>query len=129
MREVAIVNAVSAYLHALDGRLRVKVAAVKGSPQKAQEIECQLQQFDGLKQVTANPTTGSVLILYDPRRITQEKVLETLKTLGHFQENGKERAVAKNPVTTEQGFGRELLQTLVRSTVESAVQRLVYALI
>jgi copper chaperone CopZ len=120
-------NAVSAYLHALDGRLRIKVAAVKGSLQKAREIEHQLQTYDGITQVTANPTTGSVLIHYDSRRVEQNRILETLRILGYLPDH--RRQVTPQNVPTQEGFGQELVHTVVRSTMEFALQRLVYALI
>jgi Ca2+-transporting ATPase len=106
---VAVVNTDYAYLHALDGRLRVKIAVVKGSAQQAQEIEQRFQACEGITQVTANPVTGNVLILYDSQQIKQEEVLDLQLAL--------------------QRFVQELGQTLLRSTMEAALHRLVYALI
>jgi copper chaperone CopZ len=122
-------NAITTYLHALDGRLRIKVAPVKGSSRKAQEIERQLQMYDGVTQVTANPTTGSVLIHYDSRRVEQEKILESLKALGYLPNDHKRQIAPRNTATDQEGFGQELVHTVVRSTMEFALQRLVYALI
>ena len=52
-----------AYFHAIDGRMRIKIAAVKGSPATAATLEEQLQRAcAGIEQVTANPTTGNVLM-------------------------------------------------------------------
>jgi copper chaperone CopZ len=128
-REVAVVNAVSAYLHALDGRLRIKVPSVKGSSKMAQEIERQLQACEGITQVTANPVTGSVLILYEPQQIKQKEILDIFKSQGCLPENSPARAVAKNEAAAQPGFSQELVQTLVRSTMEFALQRLIYMLI
>jgi hypothetical protein len=118
-----------AYLHALEGRLRVKVAAVKGSPQKASEVEQRLYRSDGIIQVTANPITGSVLILYDSQRLSQEAILSHLRTLGCFVEQPKVPTTPKKEEQDQPGFGQELMQTVVRSTMEFALQRLVFALI
>jgi copper chaperone CopZ len=122
-------NAISTYLHALDGRLRIKVAAVKGSSRKAQEIERQLQMYDGITQVTANPTTGSVLIHYDSQCVEQNSILEALRTLGYLPDSDKRQVTVRNAATDQEGFGQELVHTVVRSTMEFALQRLVYALI
>jgi hypothetical protein len=127
--EGAFVSIVPECLHALDGRLRIKVAAVKGAPHKAREIETQLQQLAGIDQVTANPTTGSVLILYNPRRIRQPEILNTFKTHGWPQESRLARPAVQESTPTQDGFGQELVRTVVRSTMEFALQRLVYALI
>ncbi|HEV8712733.1 MAG TPA: hypothetical protein VGX03_07905, partial [Candidatus Binatia bacterium] len=113
----------------LAGRLRIKVAAVKGSSQKAKEIERQFQAYEGITQVTANPVTGRVLILYDSRQITQKEILDILKMRGYLLGNGTARTITRNTTVGQQGFRQELVQALVRSTLESALQRLVYALI
>jgi len=118
-----MVSAGSAYLHTLAGRLRIKVAAVKGSPQKAEKIERQFQACEGITQVTANPVTGNVLILYDSQQIKQEEILDLLKVQGYLSENDIAQTVAKNTTAEQQGFSRELVQTLVRSTMEFALQR------
>jgi hypothetical protein len=85
-----------------------------------------------MDQVTANPTTGSVLILYDPRRLSQTAISEALKTVNlqpQGTENGHARSVAKSAGSEQSGFGQELVRTVARSTMEFALQRLVYALI
>jgi len=143
----AAVNTEFAYLHTLAGRLRVKVTAVKGSPLKAEELERQFRACAGITQVTANPVTGNVLVLYDPQQLSQEEILDVLKKRGYLSGNGT--AVARNTTAGQWGPRQELVQTfvhsvlefalekirhelmqaLVRSTLESALQRLVYALI
>jgi copper chaperone CopZ len=127
--EGAFVSIVAECLHALDGRLRIKVAAVKGAPQQAREIETQLQQLEGIDQVTANPTTGSVLILYNPRKIRQHEILKSFKTHGWPQEHRLAPPPVPESLPTQDGFGQELVRTVVRSTMEFALQRLVYTLI
>jgi cation transport ATPase len=147
-REVAVVNTDYAYLHALDGRLRIKITAVKGSTQQAQEIEQQFQACEGITEVTANPVTGNVLILYDSQRISQEAILDLLRRQGYLSQDSRTRTGAKYINVAQQRFkhelaqtlranlelalhrfSRELGQTLVRSTMEVALHRLVYALI
>src|SRR5215813_6886297 len=118
------------YLHALDGRLRIKSAAVKGVPEKAREIEYKLKNREGVTQVTANPVTGSVLVHYDSQGITQHELLQTLVSLGCLHHGIYQiRSATENMLSTQDGFGYGLLKTLVRATLEFTVQRLVYALI
>ncbi len=52
-----------------------------------------------------------------------------LNSQDYLSESGKMRTVAENGGATQRGFGQELVQTLVRSTMEFALQRLVYTLI
>lgn len=122
-------NAVAAYVHALDGRLRVKSGSVKGSPRKAVEVEQQLQAQPGVTEVSTNPTTGSVLVLYDSRQIQQDEILDALRALGCLPAQGGVRTNTHEKTFVSQEFGQGLLRTVMVSTMEFAVQRLVYALI
>jgi copper chaperone CopZ len=123
------VNVVSPYVHALNGRLRIKVAEVKGLPVKALEVEGQLRKIDGIDQVKANPTTGNVLILYNPTKIGQYEVLGALQCLGCLRQNGSVWLVARSHNRALEGLSAALTETLVRTTMELALQRLVSALI
>ncbi len=120
----------TAYVHTLDGRLRIKSAAVKGAPEKAREIESKLKNCAGVTQVTANPVTGSVLVHYDSQGITQHDLLQTLESFDCLQHSKHQvRAGTENTLTAQEGFGHGLLKTVVLSTLEFTVQRLVFALI
>jgi copper chaperone CopZ len=123
------VNVISPYIHVLNGRLRIKVAEVKGSPMKALEVEGQLRRIDGIDHVRANPTTGNVLVLYDPARIEQFEIFGALQRLGYLRENANIRTAAKSHLLAFDGLGEAMAETLVRTTMELAVQRLVSALI
>ena len=119
----------SPYVHALNGRLRIKVPEVKGLPIKAVELEGALRNIDGITSVRANPTTGNVLVLYDPAKIAQYEVLGALQHLGYLQENGAIQTPARGRPRGYEGLGEAMAETLVRTTMELAVQRLVRALI
>lgn len=123
----------SAYLHhAIDGRVRIKVPNVKGSPVKAAELENQLQRLgDGIDHVTVNPTTGSVLILYDSHQIGQREIFASLEHLGCRPRLNHESypAHGRGAAAVSQEFGKDLARTVLHSTMEFALQRLIYALI
>ena len=124
----------SSYIHALEGRLRVKSASVKGSWQKAREVEAYFQYRDGITEIVANPTTGSVLFHYDSQRLSQNEILSDLHAQGYLaqsdsvQHNHTARPVQVTVKIPEE-FSQKLVKTIVTSTVEVALQRLVYALI
>jgi hypothetical protein len=105
------------------------VSGVKGSPAKALEIEGRLQAMAGVNHVKANPTTGNVLILYYPDQIGQQEVIGALQHLGclHAYSTSPVVMASHNPVL--RGVADRLVETLVHSTVELALQRLVTALI
>src|SRR5207249_3481760 len=74
------------YLHALDGRLRIKLVDVKGRAARAREVEERLRGLPGVELVTANPVTGNVLVLYDARRNGTDALIETLRGWGHLRD-------------------------------------------
>ena len=60
-------------VHALPGRVRLKLFRLKHNIPYATEIQRQLREIPGITHLEANPKTGSVLIEYD------QNVLEVLE--------------------------------------------------
>jgi Heavy metal associated domain 2 len=52
--------------HAIPGRIRLRIRAIKGEPRLSREVQKQLAGLRVIRRVEANPVTGSVLVLYDP---------------------------------------------------------------
>jgi len=52
-------------VHAVPGRIRLKVHALKGRPAVARQLEDGLRRVAGVRRVETNPVTGSVLLLYE----------------------------------------------------------------
>src|SRR5262245_13501166 len=61
------------YLHALEGRLRIKVPEVKGCSRRARDLEQHFTPLSPIEYVSANPVTGNVLFLYDSGRTTTDE--------------------------------------------------------
>lgn len=53
-------------LHAIPGRVRLRVGGLKRDPGSAREIQDRIADHPGVRQVEANPVTGSVVIHFDP---------------------------------------------------------------
>lgn len=53
-------------VHALPGRVRLKLHRLKNNTSCAAEIQRDLLKVLGIKHLEANPQTGSLLIEYDP---------------------------------------------------------------
>lgn len=51
-------------VHAIPGRIRLKVRNLKNNPTSAQEVAARLRKLAGVDTVEANATTGSVLVTY-----------------------------------------------------------------
>jgi copper chaperone CopZ len=52
--------------HAIPGRIRLRIPAIKGEPGLSREVQRQLSALPVIRRVEVNPVTGSVLVLYDP---------------------------------------------------------------
>ena len=113
------------YLHALEGRLRIKVPGVKGSASMAADVEELLASIDGIDTAEANPRTGNVLVLYDSDRLTQGDVIETLRAAGFFTETHPHHASPLHSNASSDSFA----QVVFRASFEFALQRLITALI
>lgn len=56
-------------LSALRGRERWEVKAIRRKPDLARALEKNLLQYPGVREVSANPVSGRVLVLYEPSTI------------------------------------------------------------
>jgi hypothetical protein len=104
------------YLHALPGRLRIKILRIKHLPARALQLEAQLRQVAGIIQVKANPLTGNVLVRHDPDRLPQDQVLAALRSLGYLEPPA--------PAPTESGGVKAFGCRLARQSVKRVVKAL-----
>ncbi len=122
-------NVEALYVHALEGRLRLRIPRVKGAAEQARAVERLLLQVTGVEYVSANPLTGSVLILYNPRLRQQEDLVSALRESGYLSPSGREAAAAANNPANPQGLVEKVTSTVAASLMELALTRLVSALI
>jgi cation transport ATPase len=117
------------YMHALEGRIRIKVPEIKGSPAKAGELERQVQWQSGIHSIKANPTTGNVLIYYDSQKTEQEEILNTLKEFGYFQPLNANVFKAQDSPEQKNSLMGLVVSSVAQSMMEMALTRLVTAII
>ena len=72
------------YVHDIPGRLRVKIPLAKGRPDTAEEIEKLLKAIEGIDSTAMNTTTGSVVINYNIKALSSDKILSALNQKGYF---------------------------------------------
>ncbi len=65
-------------VHAMPGRVRLKVDKVKGNPAFAHKAQEKLGQMPGIKKVETHPLTGSVLVYYDAAALLSDGALAAL---------------------------------------------------
>jgi Heavy metal associated domain 2 len=81
-------------VHYLPGRVRVKLPRLKGNASLAGEVERTLAALQGVCHVETSTTTGSVLVLFEPRLLTSlaletvGSLMELAHTLGLSFEDG-----------------------------------------
>ncbi len=121
-------NESSLYLHTLDGRIGIKLAAVKGSPAVALAVEAELRGCPGVVEVKANPVTDNVLVLYDPGRVEQAALLELLQPFDTAPPASGSRAAARQ-VPERPTAAERLAETVMTTVIEAAMRQLVAALI
>ena len=68
----------------LDGRIRIKVPEIKGSPAMAGEMESQVAKLEGVAHVKANLLTGSVLVLFDAQVISHYQIFAVINDLTYM---------------------------------------------
>lgn len=107
------------YLHALDGRLRIKIPAMKGAPRQALAVEQALHSLQGITMVTANVVTGNVLVLFDSQALCHDDIITMLEQRGYL---------APPPLSAPPAPQR-FTNFVLQSAVEFALERLVLAII
>ncbi len=68
-------------LHLLPGRVRFHIPAIVGDPAAVERVRSTMVKLDGIGQVEASPVSGSVLLTYDPEKISPELLLTALVRL------------------------------------------------
>ena len=109
------------YFHAIDGRLRIHVAEVKGSPVKAMELTDRLGCYSGVNTVKANPVTGNILITYNSNRISQWEVLGKLREMGYLEE----RQYVSQNLAAQAAGSSDWSTALVRVGLEALLSALI----
>jgi hypothetical protein len=75
------------YYHCVPGRIRIKLPSLQNNPRRGAEVESLLRGFTGVDSAAFSPLTGSLLVLFDPERITAAEITEALKSRGLFDES------------------------------------------
>ncbi len=71
--------------HQVPGRIRMKVPSVRTNPELAEQVKQTFAAIPGIEQVTINPTTGSVVLLYDQDRHHELHPHLHHHTAGHYK--------------------------------------------
>ncbi len=72
------------YLHKIKGRIRLRTPIIKNNPSLADAVADFLRHLGGVKSVSTNIVTGSVVINYNPAVIDAEEIIQALEREGYF---------------------------------------------
>ena len=114
------------YIHKLDGRLRIKIPEIKGSPVRASRLEDMLGSMKGVTIVKANPLTGNVLIKFEPGATGHDHILKALRNLGCLKVG---RSFEHRAANVPRQLENYLVSLFIKSAVEITVKQLILALI
>lgn len=64
--------------HLIPGRIRLHVPALRSAHDRVDQCERAYRGVAGVASVSGNPTTGSLLVVYDPARVSLAEVIATL---------------------------------------------------
>ena len=119
---------VSPYVHVIDGRLRIKVPAIKRSDQRARQVEAILTSLDGIIRVTANPTTGNVLVLFHSHLVTHQAIIDMLRQTDYLRKPTAvpaprltERLTGGMVDTVSHAIGRSIAEAFAKAVMERAL--------
>lgn len=110
----------TSYVHMLEGRLRVKVSEIKGSPEKAVEVESAVSQLKGVSHVKANERTGNLLVLFDPVVTNHYHIIGTLKDMGCLN-----REQMASPRRSSTRWSEAVVGSLAQVVIERAILALI----
>jgi Heavy metal associated domain 2 len=111
------------YWHAVEGRLRIKVPIIKRSYEKALDVEMLIGSLDGVTSVSANPTTGNVLVFFCSETCTHRDIVSTLYKAHYLRTTAAPSPPAAGMLMNAVG------QTLVHSCIEAVFRRALTALL
>ncbi len=73
------------YIHSVPGRLRVKTPQIKGNQENARDVEGLLKCFQGVDKASANTLTGSIVVNYDSKAVSDRSIIDLLEDKGYFK--------------------------------------------
>ena len=106
------------YLHVIEGRVRIKLPAIRRSPGTATRVISVLTALHGVEYVKANTLTGNLLILYSSATISVDRIAEALYGLGCLQ-----------PSTHAGNHVQRAMDILLQCLLETALERVFFALL
>jgi Cu+-exporting ATPase len=103
---------------------------VKRNPAAAAAVQRAMRSVSGIRQVEANPLTGSVVLYYNPASTTPSALLAALRQAG-FPPDVRPAEARPTAATTQisHRLARKAAQAIATTVLEAAIERGVLMLI
>jgi hypothetical protein len=116
----------SQYIHHVPGRIRVRSKAFRCHGERAQVAQGQLLAMEGVRAVKLNARASSIVVEYDPERLTRVELFAALEELGCMASVRRDRDQHSAAGET---FGKALVGAAVQKVLEHSARSLVGALV
>lgn len=107
----------------VDGRVRLRHPALKEAA-TAELVTAVVSGVEGIVSVQANPVTGSLLIFYDPEKLSREQLLELAEQGAAFIPGMAEEVEAAEPAKGEGPAARAMKAVKELAPVDGLLQLL-----
>jgi len=114
------------YIHTLPGRLRVKVPQIKRNAAKAASLRTAMMGLPAVRDASANPTTGNLLVIFDGEAASHDLILTAIAEAGYLEPDlvPLEQRNPDRHGDLLDGAASYLLQVALKVVIEQAVARL-----
>jgi hypothetical protein len=123
----------TAYIHVVPGRLRVKSPAIRQNQLKAGEARTLVEALHGVSSAETNLLTGSIIVRFDPREISYHEILTALQQANFITPwNGvRFNSVEADSLTVRVGetAGRAVIDALAEKMILRAAAAVIGSLI
>jgi hypothetical protein len=108
------------HLHHVPGRLRIRLALLKGHARAVVPLHSELLAIPGVKSASINAHSGSVTIFYDRALFETEALWSTLRRLGYLEPEPQSAAAPSRAFATN-GFPTSALASAATGAIAEAV--------
>lgn len=123
MPTIFFLQHMATYLHAIDGRIRVRFPEIRGNRRAAAQLRRDLRALSGVSSVDANPLTGSVLVEYDSNCLSADDIFDSLDVELPVDSPTQGTILKTDP--SDQG--KEVRDAIAEKLIEFAAERLLIA--
>jgi hypothetical protein len=116
----------SQYIHHVPGRIRIRSRAFQCYGARADAAHDRLMAMEGVRSVEIKPRAASLIVQYDPERISRAALFATLEELGCMAPVRRDNAHVRQIGET---FGKAVVGAMMQKAVEQSARTLVGAFV